>query len=175
MEMNTPPVDPCEPLSPVLPEGRFSGPVAFSGLVRHALAAAATQGWPEIILSDPDFHDWPLGERAVIQALNLWARSGRKFTMLASNYDAMHRQHPRFVTWRQTWSHLVECRVAGNRLAREVPSAIWSPMWVFNRIDLVRMSGFAGSEVARRVALRERLAELLLKSSPGFPATTLGL
>ena len=173
--MNKSPLDPSEPATAVLLEGKFSGPVAFSDLVRRALAAAATQGWPEIILSDPDFRDWPLGERAVSQSLNLWARSGRKFTMLATNYDAMHRQHPRFVTWRQTWSHLVNCRVAGNRLAREVPSAIWSPMWVFNRFDLARMSGFAGSEVARRVALRERLAELMLDSPPGFPATTLGL
>ena len=59
-------------------EGRFSGRAEFAELVRQALAAAAAQGWREIILSDPDFEDWPLGERAVAQSLNDWSKNGRK-------------------------------------------------------------------------------------------------
>lgn len=158
-----------------LPEGRFAGPAAFSEMVRLALAAAAAQGWREVILSDQDFHDWPLGERAVIESLNDWARSGRQFTMIAANFDAVHRRHARFVTWRKTWSHLIDCRLTGKNRNSDVPSALWSPEWVFHRLDPVRMLGFAGSEAARRVILRERLTELMRKSSPGFAATTLGL
>ena len=169
------PVDSGKPAPADLPEGRFSGPVEFSNLVRVALAAAAECGWSEIILSDQDFQDWPLGERAVSESLNDWARSGRRLTLLAASYDEVHRRHARFVTWRRTWSHLIECRVAGKVHADDVPSALWSPAWVFHRIDPVHMSGFAGSESARRVVLHEQLAELVLKSSPGFPATTLGL
>jgi hypothetical protein len=160
---------------PQLLEGRFSGRAEFADLIRLALATAAAQGWREIILCDPDFEDWPLGERAVAQALNDWCRSGRKFTMLAASYEALARRHARFVTWRRTWAHLVECRKNVATPPGDLPSALWSPHWVFQRMDLPRCIGTAGSEAARRVALKERLDELLLNSSPAFAATTLGL
>ncbi len=158
-----------------LAEGRFEGRHAFGDLLRNAFAHAAAQGWREMIWCDPDFDDWPLGERSVIAPLQAWARSGRKLTMLARHYDGIVRRHARFVSWRQTFSHLVECRVAGTGPADVLPSALWSPDWVLERLDLEHSTGFAGSETLRRVALRERLQERLLKSTPGFAATTLGL
>lgn len=166
---------PSGTVAPKLLEGRFCGHAEFAELIRLALATAAAQGWREIVLSDPDFEEWPLGERAVAQALNDWARTGRKFTMLAENYEALPRRHARFVTWRQTWSHLVECRKTEATPAGSLSSALWSPGWVFERLDLPRCIGMAGSEAARRVALKECLNEYLLNSSAAFPATTLGL
>lgn len=160
---------------PELPQGRFSGPTAFAELIRHAFAAAAAQGWREIILSDRSFEDWPLGERLVAQSLNDWSRSGRKLTMLAKNYDELIRRHARFVTWRRTWAHIVDCRSNASVSADDFPSALWSPSWVFQRLDLDRCTGISGAEAARRVALKERLDECLRKSSPAFPATTLGI
>lgn len=162
------------PLAP-LPQGRFSGATEFAGLVRLALATAAAQGWREIILSDGGFEDWPLGERAVAQSLHDWSSSGRKLTMLARNYDEVIRRHARFVTWRRTWSHIVECRGNVSVSADDFPSALWSPGWVFQRLDLERCTGIAGPEAARRVALKERLDECLRRSSPAFAATTLGI
>lgn len=158
-----------------LPEGRFSGRTEFTDMIRQAFAVAAQQGWREITVCDPDFHDWPLGERAVTQALNDWSKTGRTFTMLAGNYDEVLRQHARFVTWRRTWAHIVECRAITSAPVDDMPSALLGPGWVFERLDLQRCTGIAGSEPARRVALRERIHERLLKSSPAFPATTLGL
>ena len=158
-----------------LPEGRFSGRTEFADLIRQAFAVAAVQGWHEIIVCDPTFEDWPLGERAVAQALNDWSKTGRKLTMLAKNYDEVVRRHARFVVWRRTWAHIVECRASASSAADDLPSLLWAPGWVFERLNLERCAGIAGSEVARRVALRERLNERLLKSSPSFPATTLGL
>ena len=70
-----------------LPSGRFEGRKAFQQLVRDALAAAAREGWREMILSDPDFADWPLGERAVAEALNAWSVSGRRCIMLSRCWD----------------------------------------------------------------------------------------
>lgn len=158
-----------------LPEGRFSGRTEFIDLIRQAFGAAARQGLREIIICDADFEDWPLGERAVTQALGDWSRSGRKLTMLARHYDAITRRHPRFVTWRRTWSHIVECRASASGPNEALPSAMWTPAWVFERLDLQHSTGMSGFEAARRVALKERLNERLLKSVPAFPATTLGL
>lgn len=166
----TPEDENIEPRS--LLQGRFTGRGEFAELVHHAFAAAATGGWREIIVCDADFADWPLGERAFIDALGDWSRTGRKFTMIARSYDAILRKHARFVTWRRNWAHIVECRRSA---ADNLPSALWSGNWVFERIDVPRCSGVAGPEADRRVALKERLNERLLNSSPAFAATTLGL
>jgi len=158
-----------------LPQGRFEGPTEFAGLIRLAFAAAAAQGWRNIIICDSTFEDWPLGERAVAQSLNDWSSSGRKLTMLAKNYNEVMRRHARFVTWRRTWAHIIECRANASISPDDMPSALWSPAWVFQRLDLTRSTGVSGAEAARRVALRERLDECLKFSSPAFAATTLGL
>ena len=160
---------------PSLPQGRFSGPTEFAEHIRLAFATAAAQGWREIIMADRSFEDWPLGERAVAQSLNDWSKSGRKLTMLAKNYDEVLRRHARFVTWRRTWAHIVECRGNASLSADDFPSALWSPVWACQRLDLERCTGMAGFEADRRVALRERLDECLRRSSPAFPATTLGI
>lgn len=160
---------------PLLPEGRFSGRSEFTELLRQAFAVAAGQGWREIILADPSFADWPLGERVVVQALQDWSSAGRKLTMLAKNYDEIVRQHPRFVTWRRTCSHIVECRASATTATDDMPSALWSPVWLLERRGLALCTGITSSDAARRVALRERLNERLHKSTLSFPATTLGL
>jgi len=163
------------PVQPDLLEGRFSGRGEFARLVRDAFAMASAQGWREMIWCDGDFDDWPLGERALIESLQHWARPGRRLTLLARNYDGIVRRHARFVAWRQTFSHLVECRACRSAPADPLPSALWSPGWVFERLDPAHSIGVAGSQAARRVELRQRLGERLLHSAPAFAATTLGL
>lgn len=161
---------------PALPSGRFEGREAFQQLVRSALASAAQQGWRELVLSDASFHDWPLGERAVAESLQQWASSGRRLTMLAADYGELLRRHARFVQWRVRWDHIVVCRRAGAVDPLELPSAIWSPQWVLQRHDPLRCIGVTGTEPERRTVLREAVNEWLeRKSTPGFPASTLGL
>lgn len=155
--------------------GAFSGPTEFAQMVRAALARAASEGWPAMVWSDPTFEDWPLGERVVTESLQAWARSGRHLVLLAHRYDALIRYKPRFVSWRKTWDHIIECRLCKNLDASEVPSALWSPHWAMRRLDLVRSTGVADLEPARRVLLKEELDECRRQSSPGFSATTLGL
>jgi hypothetical protein len=160
---------------PELPQGRIEGPAEFAAAIRLAFSTAAVQGWREIIMSDANFESWPLGERAVAQTLNDWAKTGRTLTMLARNYDEIMRGHARFVTWRRTWSHIVVCRANTSIAEDDFPSALWSPVWVCQKLDLARSTAVAGAEPARRVAIRERLDECLRRSSPSFPSTTLGL
>ena len=159
-----------------LPSGRFEGREAFRQLVRDALATAAREGWREIILSDATFEEWPLGERAVVESLAAWSKTGRHITLLAKRYDDVVRRHARFVRWRGVWDHILTCRRCPGGDLLDIPSAIWSPGWVLQRLDSERCVGVAGSEPERRVLLRETLNEWLRnKSVPGFAATTFGL
>ena len=174
MPAQTPPAQPNTEL-PALWDGRFHGPGEFAEVIRQAFKAAAVQGWRDIIMSDATFESWPLGERAVVQPLQDWAKTGRTLTVLARNYDEVSRRHPRFVTWRRTWAHLVVCRANSYVANDDFPSAVWSAGWACQRLDLVRSTGIAGTEPARRIAIKERLNECLRRSAASFPATTLGL
>ncbi len=165
-----------EQASPIeLPSKRFEGRAEFRQLVRDALACAAQEGWREIILSDATFEDWPLGEREVAQSLKDWSKTGRHCILVAKSYDDVLRLHARFVRWRGVWSHIITAYACKSADRLDLPSAFWSPDWVLERRDIDRSNGYCGSEPDRRVLLRETLNEWLRKSSPAFPATTLGL
>jgi hypothetical protein len=158
-----------------LPDGRFSGREDFRAHVRQALERAARENWNRLILSDASFEDWPLGERAVAESLQAWSRSGRSFVMLARDYGVVQREHARFVTWRRIWGHIIECWACPAADSLEIPSAIWSSAWALQRLDPVRSTGHCGAEPERRLRLAESLDAWLRKSSPAFPASTLGL
>ena len=160
---------------PTLPTGRLQGRQVFADTLRLAFEVAADQGWNRITLSDADFADWPLGERAVVDALNRWARRGRTLKMLARHYDQLRLLHPRFVQWRVTWSHLVEAQACASASADELPSVLWSPGWTLQRLDTVRCTMVVSRDAERRVALQEQLHQWWLKGSSAFPASTLGL
>jgi hypothetical protein len=156
-------------------EGRFEGRAAFQQLVRGALSRAAEEGWPELILADATFEDWPLRDKSLVDALQAWSKTGRRFTMLATRFDGVLRNQPRFAVWRKTWGHIIDCHQCRNDDPLDFPSALWSPAWALQRLDLARCTGVAGAEPRRRVLLRELLNERLRASTPGFPASTLGL
>lgn len=166
---------PDEAQAPSLPEGRFDGREAFDALLRNALSAAAREGWKEVVFSDPDFADWPLGERATIEALQAWAASGRRLLLLAQRFDVLERGHARFVPWRRLWDHIIECRATGKAAGSEVPSAIWTPTWFVHRIDPERGRGVSGTDSRARRELREAIDECWRMGRPAFPASTLGL
>lgn len=170
--MNTP-LNPSE--GHANPAGAFSGPTEFADIIRRALECAAQQGWTQMVWCDADYLDWPLGERLAIDSLNAWAGSGRHLLLMAHDFDGLIRHKPRFVSWRKTWDHIVECRLCRHRDAGDMPSAIWSPHWAMRRIDATRCVGTAHLEPQRRVLLKEELDECYRQGSPSFPATTLGL
>lgn len=165
----------AEPPTLSLPQGRFEGRGAFGQAVRDALKVAARDGWKELVLCDADFSAWPLGEREVAESLQEWARGGRRFVMLALNYSGMQRQHARFVKWRQTWDHIIECRTCRSSDALGFPSVLWSPAWVMHRIDVERDVLLCDHSPGRRLELRQLLEECRRDSTPGFPASVLGL
>ena len=159
----------------MLAEGRFAGREAFAQGVRDALACAGSEGWPEIIVSDATFEDWPWRDRETVDLLRAWSKTGRRFTMLATRYDVVQRDQARFVTWRKTWGHIVECRMCRTADPLDFPSALWSRSWTLQRLDLKLSTGVCSSSAERRVFLKELLDEHLRNSTPGFAASTLGL
>lgn len=165
--------DPSGPMT--LPEGRLEGRQVFSDLVRGALACAAREGWSQLVLCDADFEDWPLGEKAVVDALQSWAGRGRHIRFMAHDFGPLRLKHPRLVQWRTTWSHLVDARACARRSGQDLPSAIWSPQWTLERIDPVRCTLIASNDARRRTGLKERLDNCWDQGSPSFPSTTLGL
>lgn len=158
-----------------LVDGRFMGVLTFQDNLRRILSTAALQGWSELILSDTDFVDWPLGESAVVQSLTDWSRRGRKMTLMAQSFSELTRRHPRFVSWRQRWDHLIECRHCGVGCQASFSRAVWTPEWMLQLLEGHLYEGVLSREPSRRFQLRERLAESFKTSAPGFPATTLGL
>jgi hypothetical protein len=158
-----------------LPEGAFEGRIAFQQNIQAALSAAAECHWREIVLCDPDFADWPLGERAVVDALQAWAAAGRSLVLLAQRFDVFQRDHARFVNWRRMWSHIVDARACLGPGLPQVPSGIWTPDWALVRIDVEHGRGACTLLPDRRRAMRERIDECLRHSKAAFPVTTLGL
>ena len=160
---------------PLPPAGRLDGLEIFRQRVREMIERAAADSWREIIFCDPDFADWPLGERAVETALNAWSKSGGRATLIAQGWDETRRRHARFVNWRRRWSHLIEARECKSADPAAFPSAIWSSALVIERIDLSRSAGMISADARRKQELRETLSRWLHLSSPGFSASTLGL
>ena len=164
-----------ENLTSGLPAGPFIGRESFRALIRQAVDEAARAGWREMVWCDASFADWPLGERAVVEALQAWALTGQRLTLLARRYDEVERGHPLFVSWRRQWAHQIECRGVPTVDALAMPSVLWSPQWALQRHDTLRSSGVCGPEPERRQRLREWVDSWLERSSPAFAASTLGL
>lgn len=155
--------------------GAFSGPAAFAQRIRDTIDHAARYQWKQMVWADEDFLDWPLYERSVVEALQAWAGKGRMLHLLARRFDAFPRLHPRFVTWRQRWDHIIDCRICAQVQGIDLPSALWTPDYAVQRVDVERSIGWSGVERQRVSAIRAEMDECAKHSSPGFAATTLGL
>jgi hypothetical protein len=155
--------------------GRHEGRKAFASLVRQTLAAAAGHGWNDWWWCDPDFADWPLGEREGVQALNQWARRGRRLHLLARDFQTLRQTHVRLVQWRVTWDHLIDVKACPSAAMDDFPSGIWTPGWCLHRIDVPRSVVLCTDEPQRRTLFRQQLQGWWDQGSPAFPATTLGL
>jgi len=158
-----------------LPLGRYEGRMAFAELVRHTMAAAESRGWRELWWCDAHFADWPLGERAVIESLNRWVRQGRTLHLLARDFRALRQAHARFVSWRVQWDHCIEAKACPGASEADFPSGMWMPDACWVRIDPVRSVVLSTDEPQQRLDFRLRLGDWWAKSTPAFPASTLGL
>lgn len=148
----------------------------FREALRDGFAQAAAAGCRELLISDADFSDWPLGEISVVESLSRWAHAHRRLTMLAQNFDDLQRRHPRWVTWRRQWAHVVTCRSPDDIDPGKMPCILLAPGLVTVRLfDAETYRASVSTEVADAVRARELLDALLQRSADAFPATTMGL
>ena len=155
---------------------RIASRTDFHDAVRTSLAHAADIGAREIRLVDPDFTDWPLGERAVIDSLTRWVHSSRSLVVFAGDFAELARRQIRFVEWRRQWAHVVQCRSDPELQGEALPTMLHVPGLVCVRLlDRVHYRGSVSNKSVDGVACREIVDALLQRSVEAFPVTTLGL
>ena len=148
----------------------------FHAALRLAFTEAASVGCRELWLCDADFADWPLGERVVIEHLAQWAASRRRLTLLARGFDEVARRHPRWVTWRRGWSHIVTCRTNTELEADAFPTILLAPGALSVRLsDVVHPRGRLSRDLADEIRCKEQIDAVLQRSEEAFPASTAGL
>jgi hypothetical protein len=157
-------------------EGLITSRSEFHLALRQGFAEAASAGARELWLADNDFADWPLGERDVIASLTQWVASSRRLTLLASTFDEVARLHPRWVTWRRQWSHVVSCRANTELEAGAMPTLLIASGVVTVRLsDTVHHRGRLSHERAEELRCKELIDAVLQRSEEAFPATSTGL
>lgn len=148
----------------------------FHAALRSAFAEAAAMGCRELWLCDNDFADWPIGERAVIESLSLWAGSHRRLTLIAQTFDEVARRHARWNEWRRQWSHIVHCRSNAELEAGQMPSVMLaSGLLSVSLVDPVHYRGRFSHDAADDVRCREMIDAVLQRSEEAYPVTTTGL
>ena len=154
----------------------FDSRSQFRDAVRLLFERVAQLGCKEVVLCDPDFDDWPLDEPVVLDALSRWALAHRKLTLLSGHFDHFDRAHPRWVVWRRTWGHVVDCRAADEQDAADLPSLmVADPLGAIRRADPRHWRGWAYGQRNDMRRCTEMVDAALQRSAPAFPVTNLGL
>ena len=148
----------------------------FHAALHRAFADAASIGCRELWLCDPDFSDWPLGDRSVVEQLRQWAGPQRRITLLAGTFDEVVRRHPRWIEWRRQWSHAVHCRVNSEIGTAQLPTVLLAPGLVSVRLsDNIHFRGRWSRQADDEVRCRELIDAVLQRSEETLPVTTTGL
>lgn len=164
-----------DPDSNAWPQGRFEGRLAWAKLLHQALDLAVQHRVRHLFWCDPDFVDWPLGERLFNERLHAWADGGGQLSLLALDFRRVQQQHARFVQWRITWSHRVDARVAPRDLQEGFPTVMGHSGWAAQRTPSSQPVVLAFTQPARVQGVMTQWHALWDRSGPGFPSTTLGL
>lgn len=162
---------------PAIPAGpRIDGLPAFQRACRQFMKEAAQHAWPRIWLIDADFADWPLGEREVVESFSAWVGAGRHMVMVFASDAALIRCHPRWLRWRASWAHCIECRLAHEYDAAALPSiALAEGAACFVLHDPMRWRGEWVSAAPAVQRARETIDGIYARSAPALAVTTLGL
>jgi len=156
-------------------EGAFEGREAFTAALIAAFEHCARQRSLQITCADTDFAGWPLGHPRVLQALTDWVGGTRRITFIAAHYTVFPQRHVRWVNWRRTWSHAVQCLAVHEEVATQVPALFLTDALALRLHDPVRHRGSVYRDLASLARGRDELDALSQRTEEAFPVTTLGL
>lgn len=161
--------------------GRIEGWRDFQDRFRSTLLQVSASGG-ECRCVDADFMRWPLGEPLVTDLLQQWMlqHGGARWTLLAGGFDVIQRAHPRWVSWRQTWSHRVSCWLASDEIVSDLrPMFLWRDRTGggagMRMLEPVTAMGQWTTDPAVMTLWQADFDAYLQRSSEGMPCTTLGL
>jgi hypothetical protein len=155
--------------------GSFEGREAFAAALLAALQYCAQRRSLQITCADTDFAAWPLGRADVLQALGDWVGGPRRITLIAAHYDVFPQRHTRWVHWRRTWSHAVQCLAVHEELRTQVPTLLLTDEVGVQLHDPLRHRGAVYRGAADLARCRDLLDALTQRTEEAFPVTTLGL
>jgi len=150
---------------------------AFHDGLRWALEQACSHATRTLWLVDRDFSEWPLGDAVFIGALGRWLRlPQRRLVLLAEDFEAVPRRHPRFVNWRRDWSHAVSAFVAPADLTGRLPTLLFGDTGlVLHLFDALHWRGRAGLDEHVARGWHDEIDAVLQRSEAGFPVRIVGL
>lgn len=158
-------------------EGAFEGSAPFAEAIARVMRHADERGARVLRWCDEDYAAWPLGDPAFLDALTRWARGGaRELQMVGVAWEDLRRRHPRFVRWRQDFSHVITCLEPSERREDPLPT-----LWLDAADQVVRVfdrdhwRGRMGADRLDRQRAREALDAIAQRALPAFASTTLGL
>lgn len=157
----------------------IEGQAAVEASLLEQLLQACREGAPQICCFDADFQQWPLSNPLLLEALRQWVAPHRRLRLLARDYQAMARRHPRFVQWRQLYSHVTEARQLSDEgpVDHRRPAALLlgrvPQMW--RLIDARQGRAVIETNASAHGAALEWFDAVSQRSEESFPASTLGL
>jgi len=157
--------------------GRIESWRDFHARVEAAMAMLAAEP-ADLLLVDPDFVHWPLGQRSVMEGFHQWAisPSRRQLTLLAADFGELPRCHPRWMAWYQRWSHRVRCLQPPPELAGDLKATLILGNTLALRVIEPRLGEGLWTRDSARIAIwRNEVDVILQRSQEALPPTTLGL
>jgi len=152
------------------------GLASFRCAVVDMVVDAVADGARDLVLVDPDFADWPLEDRRLVESLAAFARRpGRRVSMLARDFERIRTRCPRFVAWRTLHDHAF---VARQELEPELQMPSELDLDSHSALLLQDRESWRGQRIDDPVQvarLRLEIDARMQRAAPGFGATTLGL
>jgi hypothetical protein len=150
---------------------------SYALAVAWGFQAAIERGARRIVCADNDFSVWPWDDPAMLDKLSAWLRlPQRSLVLIARDFNAVPRCHPRFNRWRRDWMHAVSAWQVPPDWSHEIPTLLVADHAVsVQLIDRIHWRGRA--QLDERVAhqWREGIDAVLQRSEPAFAVRTLGL
>ncbi len=157
----------------------LQGQIAVEQALLDELLRACRGGALQICCFAPDFQRWPLSNPAVLDALRQWVAPQRRLRLLAHDYEALARRHPRFVQWRQLYGHAVEARQLSDEgpVDHRRPAALLlgEPPRLWRLLEARQGRAVVESDAGAHGAALEWFDAVSQRSEESFASSTLGL